>query len=227
MQFYTESLYPLQDGVLRIVGDLKLPFYLTGGTALSRQYLRHRFSDDLDLFVNDDEHFSSHVEQLLAILSDKRTPRALEVMSDATISAQAYARLFVVGYGVQLKVDLVNDIPAHFGEFQIVEPLGKVDSWRNILSNKISALFRFSEKDYVDVWGIARKYAFDWKEIVSEAKHKEAAVDPGEIASVFLSFPFEKLEVIKWVEGFDYSRIKEDFKTISEDVFYGRINSLR
>jgi len=28
------------------------PFYLTGGTALSRGYFNHRYSDDLDLFVN-------------------------------------------------------------------------------------------------------------------------------------------------------------------------------
>jgi hypothetical protein len=27
-------------------------FYLSGGTAASRGYLHHRFSDDLDLFVN-------------------------------------------------------------------------------------------------------------------------------------------------------------------------------
>jgi hypothetical protein len=227
MQFYTESLYPLQDGVLRTVRDLKLPFYLTGGTALSRHFLHHRFSDDLVLFVNDDERFSSYVEQLVALLTDKRTARPLQIIPDATISAPAYARLFLAGYGTQLKVDLVNDIAAHFGEFQIVEPLGKLDSWKNILSNKISALFRFTEKDYVDVWAISKKYAFDWKEIVSEAKQKEAAVDAGEIANVFLSFPFETLEVIRWAEGFDYSTIKEDFKTIAGDIFYGRINSLR
>jgi len=38
------NLYPLQDGVLRIVQGLALPFYLTGGTALSRHYFAHRHS---------------------------------------------------------------------------------------------------------------------------------------------------------------------------------------
>ncbi|MDR1421550.1 MAG: nucleotidyl transferase AbiEii/AbiGii toxin family protein, partial [Coriobacteriales bacterium] len=35
-----------------VVQSCKTPFYLTGGTALSRIYYAHRFSDDLDFFVN-------------------------------------------------------------------------------------------------------------------------------------------------------------------------------
>ncbi|MCA0389565.1 MAG: hypothetical protein LCH52_13835 [Bacteroidetes bacterium] len=46
-KFYTENLYPLQDGVLKIVRDLRIPFYLTGGTALSRFLFNHRYSDDI------------------------------------------------------------------------------------------------------------------------------------------------------------------------------------
>ena len=38
--YYREKLYPFQDGILKIVNDLRLPFYLTGGTALSRFYLQ-------------------------------------------------------------------------------------------------------------------------------------------------------------------------------------------
>ncbi len=49
--FYTEKLYPFQDGVLRLMKTLQTPFFLTGGTALARGYLGHRYSDDLD-FVN-------------------------------------------------------------------------------------------------------------------------------------------------------------------------------
>ncbi len=32
--YYEERLYPLQDGVLRLVIELGAPLYLTGGTAL-------------------------------------------------------------------------------------------------------------------------------------------------------------------------------------------------
>jgi len=51
-KFYTEQLYPLQDEVLRTHTSCITPFYLTGGTTLSHGYLRHRHSDDLDLFIN-------------------------------------------------------------------------------------------------------------------------------------------------------------------------------
>ena len=49
-EFYEENLYRLQDGVLNIVKNCGTPLYLTGGTALSRAYYRHRYSDDLDFF---------------------------------------------------------------------------------------------------------------------------------------------------------------------------------
>ena len=50
--FYFEKFYRVQDHVLHLINALTTDFYLTGGTALSRGYLHHRFSDDLDLFVN-------------------------------------------------------------------------------------------------------------------------------------------------------------------------------
>ena len=50
--FYTTTLYPLQDRVFQVLKALHTPFYLTGGTALSRGYYNHRYSDDLDFFVN-------------------------------------------------------------------------------------------------------------------------------------------------------------------------------
>ena len=49
--FYTGTLYPFQDEVLQVVDQSETEFYLSGGTAASRGYLQHRFSDDLGLFV--------------------------------------------------------------------------------------------------------------------------------------------------------------------------------
>jgi len=43
-------------------------FYLTGGTAVSRAYLQHRFSDDLDLFVNYDKRFALWSNLLIQVL---------------------------------------------------------------------------------------------------------------------------------------------------------------
>jgi hypothetical protein len=58
--FYRDKLYPFQDGVMHTVKGVGTPFYLTGGTALSRFYFGHRYSDDLDYFVNSDPGFPKH-----------------------------------------------------------------------------------------------------------------------------------------------------------------------
>jgi len=42
--YYQNTLYPFQDKVLETIGKLPVGFYLTGGTALSRAYIHHRYS---------------------------------------------------------------------------------------------------------------------------------------------------------------------------------------
>jgi hypothetical protein len=53
----------LQDKFLNWWTSLNLPFYLTGGTALGRYYLGHRYSEDLDFFVNADPNYTAYVVQ--------------------------------------------------------------------------------------------------------------------------------------------------------------------
>jgi predicted nucleotidyltransferase component of viral defense system len=67
--FYSHKLYPFQDEVLKIINRLETGFYLTGGTAASRGYLHHRYSDDLDFFVNDEADFVLWVERVIQALS--------------------------------------------------------------------------------------------------------------------------------------------------------------
>lgn len=65
--YYEKKLYPLQDKILQIVGDNNEKFYLTGGTALSRVYLNHRYSDDLDFFVNRITNFLNEVNHIVRL----------------------------------------------------------------------------------------------------------------------------------------------------------------
>jgi predicted nucleotidyltransferase component of viral defense system len=51
----------MQDKFLRWWVAFGLPFYLTGGTALGRFYLNHRYSEDLDFFVNNNPDFAKHI----------------------------------------------------------------------------------------------------------------------------------------------------------------------
>jgi hypothetical protein len=67
--WYVEQLYPFQDEALSVLGGLDTGFYLSGGTAASRGYLHHRFSDDLDLFVNDDASFGLWADRVIQALA--------------------------------------------------------------------------------------------------------------------------------------------------------------
>lgn len=58
------ELYKFQDKVFEALEGNCGSFYLTGGTALSRYYLNHRYSEDLDFFVNDDPDFEKYYKNI-------------------------------------------------------------------------------------------------------------------------------------------------------------------
>lgn len=62
--FYSDKLYRFMDKVLALIRQADTALYLTGGTALCRHYLHHRYSDDLDLFVNQAAGWHSSWEPL-------------------------------------------------------------------------------------------------------------------------------------------------------------------
>jgi len=209
------------------VNDLRLPFYLTGGTALSRFYFNHRYSDDLDLFVNRDPDFKEYIKSFLEYSTRPARKSKFTLNTERTNITGDYAQFYVYQEDIELKVEFVNDLVERFNKVVRDKKLGKVDSLRNILSNKISALYRFEIKDYVDIWCIAKNYGFNWRQLINEAKQKEASIDPLEIFNLFKSFPFDSLDAIKWVKPVDYDQLKTDFSLIAEEMLNGSDNSLK
>lgn len=211
---------------------LNTPFYLTGGTALSRHYFHHRFSDDLDLFLNSNKSYNSYVEGIFSALEENQSVGEYLIDYQRLRKEENYAQFFLTkkispaNIDVELKIDLVNDVAARYGDFAHSETLGLVDSWRNILSNKLSALFRYEAKDFVDIWIIARKKTFHWKEIVPEAKTKEIGVDPIAIFEILKSFPADVLSSVKWNMQVDEKALISDLSIIADDIFFGNENSL-
>ncbi len=210
---------------MKIVRDLRLPFYLTGGTALSRYYFKHRYSDDIDLFVNSDSSYTEYVKQLTESLINQ-PPEFCSFMNERFVKSENYTQIYVERGSVSLKIDLVNDIDLHFGEFAEDKILGKVDSWRNILSNKITAAFRMEIKDFIDIWCISKHHTFNWMEIFNEAKRKDPGVDPISLSDLFKSFPFENLDLIKWIISPDPDKLKKEFMFMADDILYGKNNSI-
>lgn len=90
-EYYYKKLYPLQDKVLRIINDLDTGFYLTGGTASSRGYLHHRFSDDIALFVNDDHRFGLWADRIIHSVSASAEKKwGIEVLQREVTASPAH-----------------------------------------------------------------------------------------------------------------------------------------
>lgn len=102
--WYHDKLYPLQDAVLAVAAEADTEFHLKGGTALGRVDLHHRFSDDLDFFVNDDDRFAVWADRLLASwAADSRWTLAVERRDTR------FVRVLLTAEDVPLKLEFVND----------------------------------------------------------------------------------------------------------------------
>jgi len=198
--YYTHKLYPLQDNVLSLVKGLPGHFYLTGGTALSRCYLHHRYSDDLDFFVNDSPTFQEDVLRLQKILSDHFS---IEVQR----SSERFRRFFLYEGEVTLKIEYISDVPFHYGDIQSSNIFPRVDNLLNILSNKITAILDRNEpKDFADIFSIVSHLGqIEWRMIFASASSKSAGVFPPLAAERIAQFSLRDLDRLQWQTSFDRS----------------------
>lgn len=211
---------------MRLVNDSETPFYLTGGTALSRVYLNHRFSDDLDFFVNDDPKYADYMRKIRDRL-EAESPRAFIWDKDANFFGPNFSRIRLKSSaGTILQLDFVNDIPYRAGSPTAQRGFGLVDTWENILSNKIAALTRYAAKDMADLVFLSRRYRFVWPEVMHHAKQKEGSVDLGECAAILQSVSPDFFSAIPFVQNQDEAKICSDLRAIAQDILYGRKNSL-
>jgi len=218
--YYRNKLYPFQDRILKGIQNLNLNFYLTGGTALGRCFLQHRYSDDLDFFVNDHPEFRSQCNEAIDLF--KRTGLACEIAT----TSDSFVRIFLEDCDTPMKIDFVNDVPFHYGNFEKLPLFHRVDNWRNILSNKICSLSRMEPKDVADIVFIAKQYSFQWENIIGEAKEKDLWVEPLELCRIIKGFPIKSLLDIKWIFDIQIEKITKHLKILHDDLFYGRANSL-
>ena len=163
-QYYEKNLYPLQDGVLSILSRSGTDFFLTGGTALSRGYYNHRYSDDLDFFLDRSHTFDEQLDNILAILGENGYSWDTD---KGFVRAENYATIGIRKESSILKLDFVNDLVPHFGGIVETDLYYRTDSIRNILSNKMCAVFRYAAKDIADIREIALHVKIDWSSIVN------------------------------------------------------------
>jgi hypothetical protein len=179
--------------------------------------------------VANDPGYLKYIDTVLRALIEAEDKNQFTVDRLSIQRGQDYTRIFVVdnrNSEVELKVEFINDVAEHYGDIVDDPILGRIDSLRNILSNKLTALFRSEPKDVVDIHVIAKQYGCNWKAIVLEAKSKEAGIEPEVVYDLLMSFPLQYLDSIKWITRPENDDFKQEIQKIAEDILFGRNNSL-
>jgi len=171
-----EIINSLQKTILQNFGVVKdsKQFYLTGGTALSQFYLKHRRSEDLDFFTAIPDiilSFSFNLEEHLKLLGlSIRRQRGL----NSFVELQA-------GRGKELTIiHLAQDTVFRFEPVkQFLEyPQVSIDNLVDIASNKLLALFgRAALRDFIDVYFLVSKSEFSTDQLVELARKKDPGFD--------------------------------------------------
>ncbi|MDR2729728.1 MAG: nucleotidyl transferase AbiEii/AbiGii toxin family protein [Treponema sp.] len=195
-------------------------FFLTGGTALSRAYYNHRYSDDLDFFLNDDSDYLAQVKEIFFKLKEDSffwSP-TVDFISNKNFTS------FKVGRDksdVLLKLDFVNDVASHFGDIIKTELFIRTDSIRNMLSNKLTALFRFAAKDVVDIREFALHEKVDWQQAINDARQKEAGIEIPIVCDILQGMPKSEFETVAWIKKPDWQEFRNDIDRIVREMISG------
>jgi len=213
-QFYQDILYPFQEQVLRTLTGIETGFYLTGGTAASRGYLNHRYSDDLDFFVNDDDRFGLWADRITTGLQESPFWQTRVLQRDPRFS-----RLVLHQNETALQIDLVNDVRSRVGSIYRHPVLGLIDTAENILANKVSAVIdREQPKDLVDIWGFCTKMGLSLEEAITGADSKAAGIFHADLARVLCSATEDDWRLIRWISPPEKETFLADLRHLGEGL---------
>jgi len=162
-------------------------FHLGGGAALGGLYLRHRLSNDVDLFFHQAAEHRDMVRALPEVADE--TGFAVEVLRDAGNLVRARVAL----PEGPIEVDIVHDAVPD------VEPppppvVGiTVDSLADLRANKLTCILSRSEpRDLVDLLFLDRA-GYPPELDLPLALRKDAGLDPGILAWLLRDFPIAPL----------------------------------
>lgn len=215
------KLYRLQDKFLHWWKTLGKPFYLTGGTALGRFYLNHRYSDDLDFFVNRDKNYADYISEINVKIKER-----FNYDPSQSLFSEDFTRIFINEEGVSLKIEFVNDVSARLDK-PVSYLFGLIDTPLNILANKLTTIVgRDEPKDIFDIIQIATNYSFRWSDVFVVAKQK-AVINEIDVEQQLISFPVEWMKSVRWMkEPYDDEKYRSLLNRIADDFLLGKENTL-
>ncbi|MCX6054062.1 MAG: nucleotidyl transferase AbiEii/AbiGii toxin family protein [Chloroflexi bacterium] len=212
--YFYKQLYPLQDRVFAILQKIETGLYLSGGTAASRGYLNHRFSDDIDLFADDDKNFNLWAERVIHVLAGANIGELMVGLRE-----ERYFRLTLTYGEVVLKIEMINDVPSRVGVVLDHPVLGRLDSAENILANKITAVLdREEPKDFADIWGFSHLMGLSLEGAITGAQGKAAGVFPADLARLLCSVTKADWEAVRWIQSPQVDQYLNDLNTLGEKL---------
>lgn len=143
-------------------------FYFTGGTALAEFYLKHRLSEDIDLFTEKEEVNQTLIDSFLKKVSLKLS--IVEIRKSQFLGLFSY--LLIFKDGKKLKVDF------NYYPFPRIDKGTKfknlnVDSIYDIAVNKVHTMFmRTRSRDFVDLFFIMQSLNYSLSQLIRDAKVK-------------------------------------------------------
>lgn len=143
-------------------------FYFTGGTALAEFYLKHRLSEDIDLFTEKEEVNQTLIDSFLKKVSLKLS--IVEIRKSQFLGLFSY--LLIFKDGEKLKVDF------NYYPFPRIDKGTKfknlnVDSIYDIAVNKVHTMFmRSRSRDFVDLFFIMQSFNYSLSQLIRDAKVK-------------------------------------------------------
>ena len=178
-----EVLADIQKEILTYLRDIPEldAFYLTGGTALSKFYLGHRKSNDMDFFTSEEEliqPFSLKIEAALK-KSGFSVERKRGFRSFVELNVSAHSESTIIHLALDSPYRL--DLTIMTKEF----PRLRIDSLRDIAANKLLAIFgRATLRDFVDVFFLVME-KFEKNDLILMAKKKDPGFDLYWLAAAF------------------------------------------
>ncbi len=176
------ALTPLQDAFVRAFQARAPGFFLTGGAVLAGFTLRHRTTDDLDLFTSDAAEMSRGDAAVRGAAAD--------VEAEVTVvqASPDFRRYVIATRDHSIKVDVVLDRAPQLEPKRLVDGV-RMDSLGEVMANKLSALVGRQElRDLVDVRAL--ELAGLRVEVhLAAAAQKDGGVTPAVLAWLLDTFP--------------------------------------
>jgi predicted nucleotidyltransferase component of viral defense system len=187
------------------------PFFLTGGTALSAFYLRHRYSEDLDLFTLDSDAF----DRVPLYVADTAT--SISASATSLQTAPQFRRYRLSRTGETIIVDFVKEVVPQISEKKNSFGGIIVDTLDDITANKICTVISRAEvKDYIDLYFLGRA-GYSVENYIQLAQRKDAGISQAMLAYLLSEFRLAKVPEFM-IASVSLGEVQEYFQSLARKL---------